>query len=68
MSSWIFLEELEVGDTFLVVDDDVFVLGARKLVAVFEKVVGVVPETFVFLHLHPCEVLSIAKAIIVGHW
>jgi hypothetical protein len=36
------LEELEVGDTLIVVGDDVFVLHTCKLVVVFEEVVSVV--------------------------
>jgi hypothetical protein len=53
------LEWVYVGDAFLVVYDDIFVLDTNKLVAIFEEPVGVVMGTFTFLHGHPCVVVSI---------
>jgi hypothetical protein len=35
------LEELDVGDPFLVIGDDILVLDTREGVAVFEVVVGI---------------------------
>jgi hypothetical protein len=51
-ASWIFYK--------LVIYDDIFVFDIGKLIAIFEEQVGVVSETFTFLHGHPCEVVIIA--------
>jgi hypothetical protein len=45
-----FLEELEVGDSLLVVVDHILVLDASEGVAVLEETVGVLSESFTFPH------------------
>jgi hypothetical protein len=57
-------EELHVGDPFLVVSDDVFILDVCEGVAVFEVAVDILSESFVTSHLHSSEVVSVARAII----
>jgi hypothetical protein len=65
------LEELDVGDPFLVISDGVLVFDTREGVAVFEVAVGVLMESFVTSHPHSGEVVSVARTIIgrlvVGH-
>jgi hypothetical protein len=58
------LEEHDVGDSFLVIRDDVLVFDNRKGVAVFEVAVGVLTESFVTSHPHSGEVVSVARTII----
>jgi hypothetical protein len=58
------LEELDVGDPFLVISNDVLVFDTRESVAVFEVAVGIVTESFVTSHPHPSEVVSVARTII----
>jgi hypothetical protein len=58
------LEELDVGDPFLVIGDDILVLDTREGVAVFEVVVGILSESFVTSHPYSGEVVSVARAII----
>jgi hypothetical protein len=65
------LEELDVGDSLLVVGNDVLVLDIRKCVAVLEVVVGVLLEGFIASHPHSGEVMSVARSVVgrlvVGH-
>jgi hypothetical protein len=65
------LKELDVGDFFLVVGDDVFVLNACEGVAVLEVAVGVLSESFIVPHPHFGEVMSVSRTIVgrlvVGH-
>jgi hypothetical protein len=58
------LEELDVGDPFLVIGNDVLVFDTRKGVAVFEVAVGVLPESFIASHPYYSEVVSVARSII----
>jgi hypothetical protein len=58
------LEELDVGDPFLVIGDDIVVFNTRKGVAVFEVAVGVLPESFIASHPYSSEVVSVTTAII----
>jgi hypothetical protein len=60
------LEELDVGDPFLVVGNDILVFDTREGVAVLEVAVGVLPESFIASHLHSGKVVSVARSII-GH-
>jgi hypothetical protein len=60
------LEELDIGDPFLVISDDVLVFDTHEAVAVLEIVVGVLPESFIASHPHSVEVVSVAREII-GH-
>jgi hypothetical protein len=65
------LKELDVGDAFLVISDDVFVLDTREGVAVFEVAVGILSKCLIASHPYSGEVVSVAMAIIgrlvVGH-
>jgi uncharacterized membrane protein (UPF0127 family) len=65
------LEQLDVGDPFLVVSNNVFVFDTYKGVTVLEVAVGVLSESFITSHLYSGEVVSIARTIIgrlvVGH-
>jgi hypothetical protein len=58
------LEELGVGYPFLVISDGVLVFDTHVGVAVFEVAVGILTESFVTSHLHPSEVVSVARTII----
>jgi hypothetical protein len=59
-------QQLDVGDSLLVVGDDVIVFDTCKGVAVLEVAVGVLSESFITSHPHSSEVVSIARTI-VGH-
>jgi hypothetical protein len=58
------LEQLDVGDPFLVVSNNVFVFDTYKGVTVLEVAVGVLSESFITSHLYSGEVVSIARTII----
>jgi hypothetical protein len=58
------LEQLDVGDSLLVVSDDVFIFNTRKGVAVLEVAVGVFAESFITSHPYSCEVVSVTRAIV----
>jgi hypothetical protein len=60
------LKELDVGDSLLLVGDDILVIDTRKGVAVLEVAVGVLPKGFVASHPHSGEVMSVTKSV-VGH-
>jgi hypothetical protein len=59
-----FLEKLDVGDSLLVVSDDIFVFHTCKSVAVFEVPVSVLTESFITSHPYSGEVVSIARTIV----
>jgi hypothetical protein len=59
-----FLEEIDVGDSLLVVGDDVLVFDTREVVAVLEVAVGVLAEGFVASHPHSSEVVSVTKSVV----
>jgi hypothetical protein len=65
------LEELDVGDSLLVVGYDVFVLNTRKSVAILKVAISVLLESFVMSHPHSSETIGVARTIIsclvVGH-
>jgi hypothetical protein len=65
------LEQLDVGDSLLVISNDIFVFDTCEGVAVLEVAVGVLLESFVISPSHSGEVVSIARTIIgrlvVGH-
>jgi hypothetical protein len=58
------LKQLDVGDSLLVVGDDVLVFHTCKSVAVFEVPVSVLAESFITSHLYSGEVVSIARTIV----
>jgi hypothetical protein len=58
------LEELDVGDSFLVISDDILILGTREGVAVFVVAIGILSESFITSHPHSGEVVSTARTII----
>jgi hypothetical protein len=58
------LEELDVGDPFLVVGNDVLVFDTHEGVVVIEVAVGVLPEFFITSRPHYGEVVSVARVII----
>jgi hypothetical protein len=58
------LEELDVGDSILVVGDDVLVLDTRECIAVFEVAVSVFPKGFVASHPHSGEVVSVTRSVV----
>jgi hypothetical protein len=58
------LKELDVGDSLLVVGDDVFILNTFEGVAVLEVAVGVLSESFVAPHPYSGKVMSVAKMIV----
>jgi hypothetical protein len=58
------LEELDVGDSLLVVGDDILVLDTRKGVAVFKVEVDVLLEGFVASHPHFGEVMSVTGSVV----
>jgi hypothetical protein len=57
-------KQLDVGDSLLVVGDDVLVFHAYKSVAVFEVPVNVLSESFITSHPYFGEVVSIARTIV----
>jgi hypothetical protein len=57
-------EELNVGNSLLVVGDDVFILDTREGVAVLEVAVGVLLKGFVASHRHSGEVVSVTRSIV----
>jgi hypothetical protein len=59
-----FLEELDVGDSLLVVGDDVLVLDTREGVAVLKVAVGLLVEGFVASHPHSGEVVSVTRSVV----
>jgi hypothetical protein len=58
------LEQLDVGDSLLVVSDDVFVFDTRKGVAVLEVAVTVLTESSITPYSYSCEVVSITRTIV----
>jgi hypothetical protein len=60
------LEQLDIGDSFFVVGNDVVVFDTCEGVAVLEVAVGVFTESFVCSHPYSSDVVSIARTI-VGH-
>jgi hypothetical protein len=58
------LEELELGDSLLVVVYDILILHSSKSVAVPEETVGVLLESFTFPHLYLGEVVSVARVVV----
>jgi hypothetical protein len=58
------LEELEVGDSLLVIGDDVLVFNTHKGVVVLKVEVGVLPEGFVVSHPHSSEVMSVTRSVV----
>jgi hypothetical protein len=58
------LKELDVGDPFLVISDDVLVFDNREGVAIFKVAVGILTESFVTSHPHSGKVVSVARMII----
>jgi hypothetical protein len=60
------LKQLDVGDSFFVVGNDVVVFDTCKCVTVLEVAVSVLTESFITSHSNPGEVVSIARTI-VGH-
>jgi hypothetical protein len=58
------LEQLDVGDSLLVVCDNVFVFDTCEGVAILEVAVGVLIESFITSHPHSSEVVSVARTII----
>jgi hypothetical protein len=58
------LEELDIGDSLLVVGDDVLILDTRKGVAVLEVAAGVVPEGFIVSHPHSSKVMSVIRSVV----
>jgi hypothetical protein len=57
-------KELDVGDSLLVVGDNVLVFDTRKGVENFEVAVGVFPEGFIASHPHSSEVVSVTRPIV----
>jgi hypothetical protein len=57
-------EELDVGDSLIVVADDVLVFDTREGVAVLEVAVGVFPEGFVVSHMHSGKVMSVTRSVV----
>jgi hypothetical protein len=66
-----FLEQLDVGDSFFVVGNDVVIFDTCEGVAVLEVAVSVFSESFIASHPYSSEVVSIARTIVgrlvVGH-
>jgi hypothetical protein len=58
------LEELDVGDPFLVISDDILVFDPCESVAIFEVAVGVLTESFITSHPHSGEVVTVARTIV----
>jgi hypothetical protein len=58
------LEQLDIGDSFFVVSNDVFVVNAHKGVAVLKVAIGVFAESFIASHPYSCEMLSVTRAIV----
>jgi hypothetical protein len=54
------LEELEVGDSLLVVGYHIFIFDASEGVAILEEVIVVLLESFSFPHAHFGKVVSVA--------
>jgi hypothetical protein len=57
-------EEIDAGDTLLVVGDDVLVFDTGEGVAIFEVAVGVLSAGFVASHLHYGEVMSVTRSVV----
>jgi hypothetical protein len=58
------LRQLDVGDSLLVVSNDVVVFHTCKGVAVLEVLVSVLSESFIMSHPYSSEVVSIARTIV----
>jgi hypothetical protein len=58
------LEQLDVGDSLLVVSDDVFVFDTCKGVVVLEVAVCILAESFITSHQYSGEVVGIARTIV----
>jgi hypothetical protein len=58
------LEELDVGDSLLVVGDDVFVFDTCESVVVLKVEVSVLLESFVTPHPHSSKVMGVARTIV----
>jgi hypothetical protein len=58
------LEDLDVGDSLLVVGDDVFVFDTYEVVAVLNVTVSVLLKSFITPHPHSSEVMGVAKMIV----
>jgi hypothetical protein len=58
------LEQLDVGDSFFVVGNDVVVFDTCKCVAVLEVTVSLLTESFIISHPYSGEVVSIARTIV----
>jgi hypothetical protein len=58
------LEELEVGDSLLVVVYHIFILDSGEGVVVLEETIGVLSESFTFAYPYLGEVVSVAGAIV----
>jgi hypothetical protein len=58
------LEELELGESLLVVVYDILILDSSKSVAVPEETVGVLSKSFTFPHLYLSEVVSVARVVV----
>jgi hypothetical protein len=58
------LEELDVGDPFLVIGNDILVFHTREGVAVLKVAVGVLSKSLVTSYPHSGEVVSVTRTII----
>ena len=59
-------KELQVGDAFLVVLDDVVVFDNSQLVAILKESICVVPEGLLRAHGDPTKVVGVAGLAIGG--
>jgi hypothetical protein len=58
------LEELDVGDSLLVVGDDVLIFDTHEGVAVHKVAVSVLLKGFVASHPHSGEVMSVTRSVV----
>jgi hypothetical protein len=58
------LKELDVGNTLLVVGDDVFILDTCESIVVLEVAVSVLLESFITPHPHSGDVMCVARMIV----
>jgi hypothetical protein len=58
------LKELDVGDSLLIVGDDVLVLDTREGVAVLKVAVGVLSKGFIASRPHFGEVVSVTRSVV----
>jgi hypothetical protein len=64
VSSMDLLKKHDIGDSLLVVGENVFVLNTYKGVAILKVAISLLSENFVAPHPHSGEVMSISRTVV----